>query len=65
MIKRKILYLDLDALYTDGYYYTEYDVGGAGHNIQIRAEDKEDFLDAFAKEWRNRAEAMLKDADEE
>ena len=55
----KYLHLDLDALYTDGYFYTEYDIGGAGHSITIKAEDKERFLDAFATEIRYRVSNML------
>lgn len=57
------LRLDLDALYTEGYYYTDYDIGGAGHSITIKREDKEAFLDAFAAEWRKRAEALLVERD--
>lgn len=53
------LRLDLDELYTEGYYYTDYDIGGAGHSITIESKDKEAFLDAFAAEWRKRAEARL------
>jgi len=55
----KNLTLDLDSLYQDGYYYTEFDIGGAGHSITIKAENKEKFLDAFAKEWRKKAEDVL------
>lgn len=55
--------LSLDALYHDGYFYTEYDKGGEGHYITIRAEDKELFLDAFAKEWRKRTEELLEEVD--
>ena len=56
------LCLDLDILYQDGYYYTEYDVGGAGHKIYIEPENKELFLDAFAAQWRKRAENLLEEA---
>jgi len=41
------------------YFYTEYDVGGEGHAITIEEENKEKFLDAWAKEWRRRAEEGL------
>lgn len=54
-----VLRLDLDELYTEGYYYTEFDIGGAGHSITIKASDKEAFLDAFVAEWRKRVERML------
>jgi hypothetical protein len=61
----KDLRLDLDYLHEDGYFYTDYDIGGAGHSITIKAEDKEAFLDAWAKEWRNRAEKMLEEVEDE
>lgn len=53
------LRLDLDELYEDGYYYTDYDIGGEGHAILIKPEDREKFLDAFAAEWRKRADDLL------
>lgn len=55
----KEMTLDLDALYQEGYFYTKFDIGGAGHSITIKKQDKEKFLDAFAKEWRDKAESML------
>lgn len=55
----KELYLDLDSYSEEGYFYTNYDIGGAGHSITIKTEDKEKFLDAWAKEHRNRAEQLL------
>lgn len=39
------LRLDLDDLSSEGYFYTEYDIGGEGHGIIICASDKEAFLD--------------------
>ena len=59
MVKDKKLYLDLDSYSEEGYIYTEFDIGGAGHSITIKAENKEKFLNAFAKEYRDRAEKML------
>jgi len=53
------LRLDLDALYAEGYYYTEFDQGGEGHAIVIRVEDKEAFLQAFADRWAEMAEDLL------
>ena len=61
----KKLYLDLDSYSEEGYFYTDYDIGGAGHSITIKAEDKEKFLDAWAKEHRDRAEQMLAEVKEE
>ena len=57
----KILRLNLDSLAEEGYFYTEYDIGEEGHAITINAEDKEKFLDAYAAEWRKRAEASLEE----
>jgi len=53
------LFLCLDSMFEDGYYYTKFDIGGSGHSITIKKADKEAFLDAFAKEWRERAEKGL------
>lgn len=44
------LRLGLDVLYQDGYYYTEFDIGGSSHAIIIDKDGKEEFLDAFAQE---------------
>lgn len=55
----KVLCLSLDEIWQSGYFYTDFDIGGTGHYIHIRPEDKEKFLDEFAKVWRNRAESML------
>lgn len=60
----KELTLDLDDLYQDGYYYTKYDIGVSGHSITIKEKDKEKFLDAFAKEWRDRAKELLNEVKE-
>lgn len=53
------LHLGLDELYMDGYYYTHLDIGGGGHSITIEAKDKEEFLDEFARIWREKAEKRL------
>ena len=53
--------MDLDSYSEDGYFYTDYDIGGAGHSITIKVEDKEKFLDAWAKEHREKAEKMLEE----
>lgn len=59
MEQQKYLTLDLDDLYGDSYYYTEYDISAHGHSITIYAEDKEEFLDRFATIWRERASKLL------
>ncbi len=62
------LKLDLDSMAKEEYIYTEFDIIGAGHSITIKAEDKEKFLDAYAAEWRKKAEKNLeivKDEEEE
>lgn len=53
------LELNLDSLFEGCYYYTDYDIGGYGDRIIINSDEKEVFLDAFAKEWRKRAESLL------
>ena len=58
-----LLFLDLDELYTTGYFYTQFDIGGGGHSILIKPEDKEAFLDAFSGEWRKRVEEALQEWD--
>jgi len=55
------LRLDLDDLYTDGYYYTSFDVGGGGHSIVIEAKDRDAFLDEFARIWREKAAEALEE----
>lgn len=55
----KYLKLNLDSLYNNGYYYTNYDVGEASHSITIKAKDKEKFLNQFAQIWREKAEELL------
>lgn len=59
MIDEDKLRLDLDSLYEGGYFYTGYDIGGDGHAITINASNKEEFLDAFTREFRRRAEELL------
>jgi len=59
MIDKNTLRLDLDSLWEEEYFYTGYDTGGEGHAITINAENKEEFLDAFAREFRRRAEKLL------
>lgn len=58
---RKLLRLDLDELYMQGYYHTEFDISGETHGIVIEAKNKKAFLDAFAKQWRENAEELLED----
>jgi hypothetical protein len=53
------LRLDLDELFDYAYFYTKYDIGGEGHAITIREEDKERFLDAFTAEFRRETERRL------
>lgn len=64
-MKKKYLSIDLDSMMEDGYdFYTEYDIGGRGHYITIKEEDKEKFLEAFGKRWIEKArEALYEDED--
>lgn len=59
------LRLDLDSMAEEEYIYTEFDIEGAGHSVTIKANDKEKFLDAYAAEWRKRAEKNLEIVNEE
>jgi len=59
MIDKDTLRLNLDSLWEEGYFYTTFDVGGDGHAVTIDTDRKEDFLDAFAAEFRKRAESLL------
>jgi hypothetical protein len=61
----KYLRLELDPLYEEGYYYTDYDVSGEGHAIVIEAADRDKFLDEFARIWRERAAERLEDYERE
>lgn len=54
------LRLSLESMFQDDYYYTDYDIGDSEYEIIIEEQDKEAFLDAFAAEWRHRAEIYLK-----
>jgi len=55
----KYIHLSLDDLFSDGYFHTDYDIGGAGHWVIIKAEDRDKFVDAFCAEFRKRVEAKL------
>lgn len=59
MIDKNTLRLDLDSLWEQEFFYTDFDVGGEGHAVTIDTDRKEDFLDAFAAEFRKRAESLL------
>lgn len=61
----KKLELNLDSIFESEYFYTEYDIGSSGHSIIIDAEDKEAFLDAWAAEWRNKAEKYLEEIEDD
>ena len=59
MIDENVLRLELDSLFESGYFYTKFDVGDEGHSITIDTNHKEEFLDAFAAEFRERAKNLL------
>jgi hypothetical protein len=59
------LRLSLDSMFQDDYYYTDYDIGSSGHEIIIDVKDRNEFLDAFAAEWRKRADMYLEDVEED
>lgn len=58
----KTITLNLDEMFQSDYYYTEFNIGGSGHSITVDLENKDKFLDAFAKEWRDRAESLLEES---
>jgi len=64
MAEKKLI-LDLDSFHEDGYFYTKYDIGGSGHSITIRADDKEAFIAAFLDETRKRLEQHLEECTDE
>lgn len=58
----KTITLNLDEMFQSDYYYTEFNIGCSGHSITVDLENKDKFLDAFAKEWRDRAESLLEES---
>ena len=66
MVEKEILLrVELDDVWPVEYFNTKHDIYGNGHSITIKEEDKEDFLDAMAKEFRNMIEQGLKPYKEE
>lgn len=62
----KIFRIELDKLYQEEYFcHTEYNIGKESNEIIIKMADKEKFLDAFAKIWREKAEQLLEEYDED
>ena len=59
------LVLDLDELCYEGFYHTKYDIGGCGHSIRIKKEDKEVFLDEFTRIYRERTEKLLREVEDD
>lgn len=53
------LKLNLDELFSSEFIYTSYDIGGYGHSVVIREEDKEVFLEEMAQTWKERVQEML------
>jgi len=61
----KKLQLSLDGIFQSEYYYTDYDIEGYGHRIIIEESNRKAFLDAFAAEWRKRADNLLEEIEED
>lgn len=60
-----LLRLDLDELYTDGYFYSEdLDICGGAHSQTILAKDREAFLNDFAAQFRAKVAEFLKPYDD-
>lgn len=57
----KALKLNLDDLFGDSYFYTEYDLCGYGHAVVIKEKDKNKFLDEFTRIFRERTEEYLEE----
>ena len=57
----RVLRMDWDEWSERGYFYTKYDIGGEGHAIVIREQDREAFLSVFADECLIRASELLED----
>lgn len=59
------LILNLDELFEQEYLYSDYDIGGRGHSIEVREEDKEKFLEDYACQFKKRVESLLEEIDED
>lgn len=55
----KLLHISLDEMAEEGYHYTEYDVGGSGHDIWIKPENREKFIESYLAEEKVRLEKFL------
>ena len=62
MVNKK-LRLELDDL-IDEYIGSDYDIELKGHSITIKEEDKEAFLDQYAKDFRDKVESCLSEVEE-
>lgn len=61
--KRKNLMLDLDGFF-DEFPSTTYDIGGQGHSITIKAEDKEKAIAEMVAQYRKDLEDSFEEEDE-
>jgi hypothetical protein len=57
----KYLRLNLDELFSSEFIYTSCDIGGYGHSVVIRKEDKDEFLEEMAETWKERVALMLEE----
>lgn len=58
-----MFHLSLDALAEEGYIYSTYDVSGAGHDLYIKPEDKQAFLEEYTQRFREMVEKSLEEVE--
>jgi len=56
---KKALQLCLDDMAEQSFIYTQYDIGGRGHSVTIKEEDKEKFILEYLKYVREQLESNL------
>lgn len=59
MAKIKVIKLDLDTIYEDGFPYSIFDIGGLGHSMIIKPENREVFLDEITAQYRKLIDESL------
>lgn len=58
----KLLHVSLDEMAELGYHYADsYDVGGSSHDIWVKPEDREAFIQKYLEEERKRLEECLRE----
>lgn len=60
----KVLTLSIDELFND-FPYTKYDIGGMGHYIQIKPEDKGKVIEEMVNEYKELLEQSFYEEEDE